>query len=547
MLDLIRKKQKSVLIQLVFWAIIGTFIGTIFLVWGKGRDSSSAQESYAVKINQDVIGPEQVLSAYENMDRIYRNLYGEAFTPELEKKLDLRKQALNSLIDQSLLMQEAERRKLKVTDKEVVESIAKISAFQENGVFDRNRYVKLVRSQRLTPDQFEALQRRDLLVEKVRTLIEGEAVASDAEIEQEYKEKNEKVDLSLVSIDPRAFEGRVQINATQLQSYFVANKEEFKLPDTVNLQFVMVDPKPFMDGATVTDADLKKYYERHLDRFVIPATGQQEAGLKKIEEVMDQVRIGAQEAKAAELAQEKAMDLYNVNRKGGSLQAVATALGAQIRETGFFTREAPMTRNLALPAEAAAVAFGLNPGELGRPVVLPQGTILFALKEKRPAHLPELGEVRPAVEAAFRKSQAKELARGAAEQVLSELRSGAAIQAVAAKHGLSATATGLFARNRNFFVPMVGMNEALSNAAFVLTAAAPVGPKVFEVDNAYVVMRLKERSNADPAGLTTLVRDEMRNAVLERKKQEILEKAVKDLRDKAKIEYSPAFAPQQEG
>jgi hypothetical protein len=39
----------------------------------------------------------------------------------------------------------------------------------------------------------------------------------------------------------------------------------------------------------------------------------------------------------------------------------------------------------------------------------------------------------------------------------------------------------------------------------------------------------------------------MRNAVLERKKQEILEQAVKDLREQAKIDYSPAFAPKQEG
>jgi peptidyl-prolyl cis-trans isomerase D len=36
MLDLIRKKQKSILVQVVFWTIIAAFVGTIFLVWGKG-------------------------------------------------------------------------------------------------------------------------------------------------------------------------------------------------------------------------------------------------------------------------------------------------------------------------------------------------------------------------------------------------------------------------------------------------------------------------------------------------------------------------------
>ena len=62
-----------------------------------------------------------------------------------------------------------------------------------------------------------------------------------------------------------------------------------------------------------------------------------------------------------------------------------------------------------------------------------------------------------------------------------------------------------------------------------------------------MVIRLKERRSAAPAGLTTTVRDEMRSAVLERKKQEILEQALKDLRGKADIKYSTAFTAQQEG
>ena len=36
MLDLIRKKQRSVLVKIVFWTIIAAFIGTIFLVWERG-------------------------------------------------------------------------------------------------------------------------------------------------------------------------------------------------------------------------------------------------------------------------------------------------------------------------------------------------------------------------------------------------------------------------------------------------------------------------------------------------------------------------------
>ena len=49
MLDLIRKKQKTFIVKVVFWTIITAFIGTIFLVWGKGQEQNE-QLTVAVKV-----------------------------------------------------------------------------------------------------------------------------------------------------------------------------------------------------------------------------------------------------------------------------------------------------------------------------------------------------------------------------------------------------------------------------------------------------------------------------------------------------------------
>lgn len=645
MLEFIRKKQKSVLVQIVFWAIIATFVGTIFLVWGKGGDNA-AQEDYAVKVNGSKIGFDQYQQAYENIYRIYQNLYGEAFTPAVEKELNLRKTALDSLIDQALLIQEAERQGLKVSKDEVVAAIAKIPAFQENGTFNRDRYIQVLRGQRLTPDLFEQMQQRELLVDKARTAVEGGATASEAEVAQEYKERNEKVDLYIARLDPAAFESQVRIDPAGVQSFFAGKKEAFRLPETVNLNYLIIDAKPFSANVKLTDAELEKYYQRNIDRFEVPEqvhaahilirvpqgaseavkaekkalieklrdrarkgedfaalarsssedpgsaaqggdlgffgrgsmvapfeqaafalkTGEisdvvttdfgyhvirliarQEAQIKPRSAVADQVEAGASAEKARELALEKAMDLYNVNRKGGTLDAVAKATGSAIRESGFFTEAKPVLLGSPLPKELATIAFGLKAGEFGRPVLLPQGALVYTLKEKREAHVPELAEVRPAVEAAYRKAKAKDLARAVGNQLLAEVRGGADFATVAAKHSLPAAETGLFARSRTFFVPKIGENEALSQAAFALTAAAPVPATVFEVNDAIYAIRLKERRNAEAAGLTATMRDETRNAVLERKKKEVLEAALKGLREKSQIIYAASVEADQKG
>jgi peptidyl-prolyl cis-trans isomerase D len=645
MLEIIRKKQRSIFVQIIFWVIISTFVGTIFLVWGKGRDTTD-REDFAAKINGSPISMSDYQRSYENIYRMYQNLYGEAFTPAIEKNLNLRKMALDSLVDQALLLQEAERLQLKVGKQEIVEAIAKIPSFQANGAFNRDQYVQVLRAQRLTPDEFETMQERELLVEKGRQTLAGAAAASDADINAEYKERNEKVNLALLRLDPVLFEGRVQVDPAGLQGFFTPHKEEFRLPETAKISYLLIDSKPFATSAKLSDADLEKYYQRHIDRFEVPEqvraahllirvpqgasdalkaekravieklreravkgedfaalarthsedpgsgaqggdlgffargtmvpafenaafalnvgetsavvttdygyhlirlSARQEAQIKPLAAVREEVRIGAQEEKGRELALEKAMDLYNVNRKGGSLDTVAKEFAAKVQESAFFPADKATVANTLLSKEAAAAVFALQPGEIGRPTLLPQGVLFYALKEKRAPHIPELAEVRPAVEAAYRKNKAKDLARSEGNQILAEVRAGSNLAAAAAKRSLPVSETGLFARSRTFFVPMVGANEELSNAAFALTATAPVPAKPFEVKDAVVVVQLKERQNAEPAGLTTLVRDEMSKAVVERKKQEILEKALKDLREKAQIKYSAAVAAEEKG
>lgn len=647
MLDLIRRKQKTTLIKFVFWAIIATFVGTIFLVWGEGgtsRDRAQA-DNIAAKVNDAAISMDQFQSAYGNLYRMYQNVYREALTPAVEKQLNLRQQAFDALVDQSLLMQEAKRQNLDVSKQELIDAIAKIEAFQENGVFSRDRYVQALRAQRMTTEDFEALERQQLLVDKARKALQQTATVSDADIENEYKNRNEKVNLTLVRLSPADFAARVQLDAAQLQSYFAANKAKFQLPDAVALQYIIIDPKKQLDGVTVTADEVQKYYERHLDQYEIPEQAKaahilirlpQDAGealrkekrataekilarakggedfaslartlsedpgsaprggdlgffqrgtmvpafeqavfslkageigdlvetqfgyhivrveqhhdarVRPLSEVSDQVQAGARQEKGRQLAMEKALDLYNMNRKGGGLKAAAEAAKLEIRDTGFVARNEAI-KELGNAKELLDTAFAMAAGELARPVNLNQGVILFALKDKRSARQGEFAEVRPQVEAAWRESKAKELARTEGERLLAAARRGEKFADLARKSGHSAEESGLFARTDSHFIPLVGNSEELTKAAFALSEGAPIAAKAFEVDGNFIAVALKERQNADPAKLTTAVRETLRGEILKRKEGETVETALKELRSKATISKSPALVAALEG
>jgi len=240
------------------------------------------------------------------------------------------------------------------------------------------------------------------------------------------------------------------------------------------------------------------------------------------------------------------MDAYNINRKGGNLDAAAKANDLSIKETGFFGRGDEID-GLGDAPEIAAQAFSLAPGELARPVTLPEGVILYTVKERRESRLPELKEVRDRVVAAFRQAKAQELAQKTADSLLADLKAGKKLADLAKKEHLKVEETGLFARSYGDFVPKLGNAPELAKAAFELSTAKPVAPVVYNLGDHFVVATLKNRDAADMQALDAAKRKEIRATLLNKKRKDAVTAELKELRKKAEIVISPTLQTELEG
>lgn len=646
MLDLIRKKQKSSLIKLAFIIIILSFIiGYAMLTAPGDRGGTAAPTDVAARVNGTEISYQEYQGAYRNLYQLYQDIYQDQFSPALEKQLNLPKQALEQLVNQTLLLQEARRRGIEVSRKELVQAIAEVSAFQENGTFSKNRYIQVLNYQRMTPDEFEAMQRTQLMVDKLREQLKEKAAVTPEEIEEEYRRLNEKVDLAFVRLNAGLYEPRVKVDDAKLTAYFEDNREEFRQPEAVALNYIVFKPGDYRDDVVFEEGDLEKYYRRHLDRFEIPeqvkarhvlikvpqeadaairekrrklaeevldkakaggdfaelarqysddkgtatqggelgyftrgsmvkpfeeaafrlqpgeisdivetnfgfhvikVEGYIEAGIKPLAEVVDEVKEGLREEKAARLAFEKAMDAYNINRKEGSVEAAAKANDLGLKQTGLFTEDEPVEGLGDFP-EISATAFTLQEGELARPASTPQGVVLFSVRERRPSRLPELEEVRQQVISAYRAEQADALARRAAEEMLSAIEEGQDLAALAEKADLEVETTGLFARSYGDFVPRIGNAPQLAEDAFALTTEQPAAPEVYDLEGSYIVAAIEASETADMEKLDETKRSELRQSILTRKQNEAVQETVDALREQAEITYAPALKADLEG
>ena len=520
MLGIMRKYKQSIVIKIVFVVIVLSFIGTIFLVWGKGGSDGQGGKSYAATVNGTKISLDEFQKSYYRTRGLYEQIYGRSLTPEMEKQMGIKKLTINSLVDNVLIHAEAKKMGLKASKEEVAAEIAKIPAFQKNGAFDFGIYQQTLKANRITPKDFEESQEQEMLLQKARNKVKDAAAVTDAEVKAAFKKQKDKIDLAYVSFSPADVKGSIKLTDQELTSYLQDHQNEFKTPEQVSVAYALVSPAQFAAKVSVTPEEVQTYYQKNIDRY------QGKGGILPFAEVKEQASADALKQKGAKEAYEKAADAVNKFRASADIDAAAASLGSKVEKTPLFSSKAPAA-GLAGENEVVARALALKQGELGGPVETAKGIYLVKVLDKKPAAVPPLSQIRGAVEAKAVEVKAADLAKKKAEEALQQLAKGAA-----------AKETGSFGYSATGAVPTIGTSPELMEAAFALNAPNEAAKQPFKVGDRWYAVKLKSRTEAP---LTDLAKDSgtIKAALLPKKQQEALDKWVKGLRDKAKIDINP--------
>jgi peptidyl-prolyl cis-trans isomerase D len=522
MLGIMRKYKQSIIIKGVFGIIVLSFIGTIFLIWGKGGKGLEGSE-FALKVDRTKISYNEFQKTYANLRDMYQQLYGKPITPELEKMMGLKKMALDRLINATLIRNEADHMGLTVSRDEVVSAIAAIPAFQKDGVFNRQLYLMLLQDKRITPQTFEESEKEDLLIKKTIQKIMNQAKVTDAEALQFFKKKHDKIDLLYSSFSPTDVRADVKLTDSDLDRYLQDHQETFKMPEQVSISYVLLTPAKVAGGLSVDNEEMQTFYRKNIDRY------QEKGNIIPFESVLERVKADALQFKAAKQAYELAADALNKNLKTADLTAAARSLGLKVEKTPLFAAKQPPAA-LSTETELIQKAFVLKLGELGGPVETNKGVYLFTVNEKKPAAVPPLAKVRAQVEKLAADQMARDLAQRKAEQALEQLKKGSS--------ALKLQESGYFTYDEKGQIPKIGKAPRIMEAAFKLTKESPTPNLPLQVDDRWYAIKLKDRAAADTADFQKM-KEQIKQSLLPQKQQELMESWLKDLRSKAKIEINP--------
>lgn len=525
MLDVMRKHAQSWVIKGLFIIIIIVFI----LLYTAPGDKGTGLQVVATVEGSDITLSEYQRS-YDNLMNVYRNIFKEGISEDMLKMLKLKEKALDNIIESRLILKEADRLGLKVSDAELVESVSKYPAFQKDNLFDKAQYMALLKANRLTPAEFEEGQRKSLLVGKVEGIIKEGVKVSDDEILEAYARQKEKVNIEIVKIEPRDFLKDVKVPEDEAREYFSKNKDSLKLPARVKVEFLTINSQDVEKGINITEDDLRKYYEKNSDRFKKP-----EGGERPFAEVMGQVAAMFRGEKGEEVMRERIYKIKEDAAKAKGLEETAGKENLHLTKTGFISA-GDMIEGIGQNPDFYREAFTLKANEVSQPVRTSTGYALLRVVERQEVRVPQYEDVKDKVFAAISQKKAEEMALKKGEALLAGLLEG---KLNMSKLPYKSQETGLFARGGA--VPnMAGASDEMNKAAFSLTKDKPFPAKPFSVSGVTYIFKLKDRLEADKEGLKT-EEASIRERVTGQKGEEALRAWLKIARTKAKIKTYDEF------
>jgi len=334
MLGFMRKHAQGALIKVVFWMII-----IVFVFWGVGvMVSGGSKVNVAAMVNGDPITAQEYARAFENMQRLYQQLYRDNFTPQVAAQLNLHQRALDDLVSDRLLKGEARRLGLQVTDDEVRDAILNVPNFRSGHHFDRTRYLAMLRANRTTPAEFEESQRESLLLTQLENLVTDGITVSDRELHDLYALDHDTIDVAFVKVPYAKFRDAQTITDAEVAEYYEKNRELFREPEKVTLTYVAYAPKDLAASVPVSDEGIAAYYDAHQSDYETPEKAH-------VREIVFVVPPGADDA--ARAAVRAAAD-------GVLAEARATAISPRWRAPIPATRSRRTRAATSAPSSAAS-------------------------------------------------------------------------------------------------------------------------------------------------------------------------------------------------
>ena len=389
MLQAIRDGSKGIVAKIIVGLIILTFalfgIESIVALGG-GADAPA-------EVNGEEIGERQVAQMMDLQKRRLKSQFGENFDPSMISDTMLRKAAVESLINESLLKQAAAEGGIYFSDKEIDKLIVQSPEFQVGGEFDRDQYDLVLRSAGYTRSTHRALLRSNLITQQAQSAWQLTSFATSDEEKRSAQLDSQTRDFSFIQYDLAKTKEAVEVSAEEKQKYFTENSNQFMTQESVVVDYIELDKSDLMVDVEINEDELQDRYEsikaeslskREFRAAHILLLESNDESRKKLTEVQEKLAAGeAFESLAQTYSQDDSSKM-----SGGDLGFA----GSEVYEPEF-----------------ADVLTGLSKGEVSQVVQTRDGLHLIKLVDTRQPEVAAFDDLKDSLSQDIKSEKAQSL------------------------------------------------------------------------------------------------------------------------------------------
>jgi hypothetical protein len=433
------RKLHNKKIQKRIWIVLLVFILPGFVVWGFSSSVRSMKETDSGygKIFNRSISREKYIEAIRAVETQLQMQLGDSY--DQVRKL-FEPQMKNMALQRLVMLYEAEKRKIKVSDAELINFIQKDPSFYRKGVFNNSLYEQAIKyGLHMQPRTYEEVSRQNLMIRKLIEDVTREIKVNEEQILEAYKKENEELSVSYLAAIPGDFVQDVTPSETQLKEYFDKNPLQFKKPLSFNLEYLAMDSADQINNLSE--------------------------------------RLGNKEP----------------------LEVIAKDNNIPIKETGLFAETDPIP-GIGWSQEISKSLGTLKSAEVLGPLEIEKKFYLFRIKERKEPFIPEFKDAKDAVQAMFVKNHSRETARAKIDESAKKIKdmSGSGLEDVdfdkiAKELKLKSASTGKF--KFGSYIEGIGASDNFFTAASKLKDKA--ASDVIELPSGFYIVKLKDKPALD--------------------------------------------------
>jgi len=496
MLTKIREKAQGAFA----WGIL-IAICVPFALWGINNYLDVGKEAPIASVGDKDFYQRDVNKAYEQYSQNLKGLNIDEPT--------LKKQALDKLIKDEVLLQYVKSQGLVTADDTAREFIKSLPYFQVDGKFSDRQYKTMLGSQRMSSAEFVSRIKNALIMEQFQRSVIESSFATNFDAERFFKIQNQQRDVDYLTIAiSKSIE---QPSAEAISAYYQQHQDLYQTPEQASIEYVELSLEDIAKQVKVTEDKLKAFYEEQKDLY----TTQER---RKISHILFAINDKTNEKAALEKALTAKKELTNKDFAALAAEKSDDKLTAKTGgDLGLFN-----TGVMEKSFEDAASKLKL--GEVSDPVKSAFGYHLIKVTELVPGSVKPFEAVKDEVTKAYQKTQAENAFYEAGER-LTELsyENPDNLQTVAEALKLDVKKSSLFTKEKG---EDIAADEKIRSAAFSEEVLKGNNSTPIEMgSDRLVVVRILEHKAAARRSLDEVKQEVASVLQMDQAKQQSIEKA----------------------